>query len=383
MAGSNTTWPAKLSFRRSGRRGLFVVLFLLSAFVVCIAGIALYWSYPGRLKPFVDKNGSPLAGSIAEKTHVEINGVQQGMIIKGKDVSNPVLLYIHGGMPDYFLTQRYPTGLEDLFTVVWWDQRGAGLSYSADIPPETLTTEQLISDTIEVTNYLRKRFGQEKIFLMAHSGGTFIGIQAAARAPELYHAYIGVAQQADQLRSEQLAYDFMLKQYAENGNAEMVQKLTAAPVSLEGGIPDAYYAIRDDAMHGLGIGTMHTMRSVIRDIFFESFKNREYTPIEKFNLWRGKFSSGVSVVWDDIVSTDLKERVPVLTIPVYFLHGIYDYTCSYAEAKAYFDGLTAPVKGFYTFEQSAHSPMFEEPEKVREILQKDVLAGTSSLADAE
>jgi hypothetical protein len=63
-------------------------------------------------------------------------------------------------------------------------------------------------------------------------------------------------------------------------------------------------------------------------------------------------------------------------------HGIYDYTCSYAEAKSYFEKLKAPLKGFYTFEQSAHSPVFEEPEKTR-FLREDVLAGANSLADRE
>ena len=70
-----------------------------------------------------------------------------------------------------------------------------------------------------------------------------------------------------------------------------------------------------------------------------------------------------------------------LSIPVYFFHGIYDYTCSYTEARAYFEVIKAPVKGFYTFDQSAHSPIFEEPDKVRRILNTDVLAGTNSLTE--
>jgi hypothetical protein len=65
------------------------------------------------------------------------------------------------------------------------------------------------------------------------------------------------------------------------------------------------------------------------------------------------------------------------------LEGVYDYTCSYTLAKEYFEQLKAPVKGFYTFEQSAHSPMFEEPEKTQKILREDVLAGANSLADAK
>jgi pimeloyl-ACP methyl ester carboxylesterase len=82
-----------------------------------------------------------------------------------------------------------------------------------------------------------------------------------------------------------------------------------------------------------------------------------------------------------MLATDLSTEVKELSVPVYFVEGIYDYTCSYTLAKAYFDKLKAPLKGFYTFEHSAHSPMFEEPARMQEILRKDVLAGANSLAD--
>ncbi len=362
-----------------------MMLMMLSLFLACIpilVGVLLLLSR-GKPKPFVDENGRPLAGSISEKVFVNINGVEQGMFIKSKDDKHPVLLYLHGGMPEYFLTQRYPTGLEDSFTVVWWEQRGSGLSYRADIPTETMTVKQFIADTLALTNYLRHRFGKEKIYLMGHSGGTFIGIQAAARAPELYFAYIGVAQMAYPLKSERLAYDYMLKQFKEKGNRRMVRKLEAAPVTMTGGTPHAYLAIRDTAMHSLGIGTTHDMQSVVTGIFLRSLLSREYTLREKVNLWRGKFRSGVSILWEKMLATDLTKLVPELDLPVYFFHGIYDYTCSYTEAKAYFEKLKAPLKGFYTFEQSAHSPMFEEPEKTLNILQEDVLVGANSLADAQ
>jgi pimeloyl-ACP methyl ester carboxylesterase len=234
-----------------------------------------------------------------------------------------------------------------------------------------------------VTNYLRNRFGKEKIYLMGHSGGTFIGIQAAAQAPELYYAYIGVAQISNQLESERLAYEYMLKQFRENGNREMARKLEAAPVTTTEGTPDAYLAVRDAGMHSLGIGTTHDMKSVVSGIFLPSLQSRDYTFSEKVNMWRGKSSSGVSSLWDEMIATDLSQQLPELHIPVYFFHGIYDYTCSYTEAKAYFEKLEAPVKGFYTFEQSAHSPLFEEPEKMQKILLEDVLTGTNSLADAK
>jgi pimeloyl-ACP methyl ester carboxylesterase len=370
------------SFMRKAGRIMWIVI---SIFLVCIfilVSVLLVWS-PGKPKPFVDENGNPLAGSISEKIQINVNGVQQGMFIKSKDAAHPVLLYLHGGMPDYFLTQKYPTGLEDDFTVVWWEQRGSGISYNASIPPETMSLEQMISDTLEVTNYLRQRFGKEKIYLMGHSGGTFIGIQAAARAPELYSAYIGVAQMSYQLKSEKLAYDYMLKQFKANGNTQMVQKLEAAPVTMTDGTPAAYLAVRDEAMHSLGIGTTHDMHSVITGIFLPSLASREYTFMEKINMWRGKAHSGVALVWKNMIATDLSNQVPELDLPVYFFHGVYDYTVSYTQAKSYFEKLKAPLKGFYTFEQSAHSPLFEEPEKMRKILQEDVLAGANSLADAK
>ena len=359
---------------------MLILISVLLAGILILLCLLQLWS-PGKPASFVDENGNPLAGSVSEKIHVNVNGVEQGMFIKSRNEKNPVLLYLHGGMPDYFLTQEYPTGLDEYFTVVWWEQRGSGLSYSPDIPPETMTVEQLISDTLEVTNYLRQRLGKEKIYLMGHSGGSFIGILAAARAPELYYAYIGVAQISYQLKSEKLAYDYMLEQFKKNGNDKMVQKLEAAPVTMTGGTPDGYVVIRDVAMHSLGIGTMHDMHSVVTGLLLPSFQFREYTLSEKINLWLSKSRSGISIVWNEMLATDLSEQVPELDLPVYFLEGRYDYTCSYTEAKSYFEKLNAPIKGFYTFEQSAHSPMFEEPEKMGKILQEDVLAGTNSLAD--
>lgn len=370
------------SFSRKAGRIMLNIISLLLACVLILVALLLLWSYPGKPAPYVDENGSPLAGSISEKIHVNINGVEQGMFIKGKDVNNPVLLFLHGGpgMPEYFLTQNYPTGLEEHFTVVWWDRRGAGLSYSPDIPLETMTVEQSILDTLAVTNYLRQRFGKEKIYLMGHSGGSFIGIQAAARAPELYYAYIGMAQMIYQVKSEKLAYEYMLPKFRENGNTRMARILEENPVTMTVPLPPAYAAARDEAMHTLGIGTTRDMKSVVTGIFLPSWRFPEYTLGEKINLWRGKFFSH-AILWDEMIATDLTQQVPELDLPIYFFHGRYDYTCSYTEAKSYFEQLQAPLKGFYTFEQSAHSSIFEEPEKVQQILQEDVLAGENSLAD--
>jgi pimeloyl-ACP methyl ester carboxylesterase len=344
--------------------------------------IALIWiNSPGNPRPITDSSGIPIPGSLSEKVFLTIGGERQGMFIKSKNLNNPVLLYLHGGMPDYFLTAKYPTHLEDIFTVVWWEQRGSGISYHKNISKESLTLSQMISDTKEVTHYLLNRFGKEKIYLMGHSGGTFIGIQVAAEAPELYYAYMGVAQMSYQLASEKRAYDYMLTQFKEQQNSSMVSKLEKAPVDLKSGVPSQYLKIRDQAMHSLGVGTMHQMKSVVTGLFFPSLFFKEYTLSEKYNLWAGKSKSGVSVLWNTILATDLSKQVTDFKIPVYFFHGIYDYTCSYSLSESYFNKINAPVKGFYRFNHSAHSPIFEEPEKVISIIKSDVIKGQNNQAD--
>jgi pimeloyl-ACP methyl ester carboxylesterase len=359
---------------------VIVVVFLAAAAAVCAAVLLLV--SPGKLRPILDDNGKPLPHSINEKLHVKINGVDQGMIVRSRDMSHPVLLFVHGGpgMPGYVLEHKYPTGLEDGFTVVWWDQRGAGLSRDG-VPRETMTREQFVSDTIAVTNYLRERFRQDRIYLLGHSWGSYIGIQAAAEHPQLYRAYIGMGQVSYQLKSEMATYRYMLDTYGEKGDARMVRKLVASPCTWTLPMSRKYMALRDPAMHGLGVGTTHDMRSVITGIFLPSWSDREYTVGEKLDIWRGKFAVKGLGLWDEMQGDDLTARITELEIPVYFVSGIYDRTVSYTQAKDYLALLKAPVKGFYTFEQSAHSPAYEEPEKMRQILREDVLAGQTRLAD--
>jgi pimeloyl-ACP methyl ester carboxylesterase len=283
-------------------------------------------------------------------------------------------------MPEHFLARKFPTKLDEHFTVCWWERRGAGLSFSSDTPPETMTVEQMISDTVEMAKYLRDRFGKDKIYLMAHSGGSFFGIQVVARAPDLFQAYIAVGQMAHQLRSEKLAFEFMIKRYKENRNERMVRRLEKHPVTNDIPLPAAYMALRDAAMHKLGIGTTRNMRSVVRGIFFPIWFDRNYTFREKMNIWRGKsFSS--RMLWDEMIATDLKQKITKLSLPIYFISGRYDFTVSRSEARIFFDKIEAPIKGFYTFENSAHSPMFEEPERMLTILLEDVCLQRTALAD--
>lgn len=365
-----------------------MILIILSCLATCIflLLVVLLLKSPGKLMPLTDNDGKPLEGSISEKTFLTVGGVRQGMFIRGKNINNPVLLYIHGGpaFPNYFLIDKHAPGLEDYFTVCYWEQRGGGLSFTPEVTTESMKFSQFSSDAIEITNYLRERFGKEKIYMLAHSGGTPFAIMAAAKEPKLYHAYMGMAQITKQAESEKIAYRYMIEQYGKEGNMKKVDELKKFPVtdSAQYIVPFYKSLLRDESMHDLGIGTMRNMRSVFKDVFIPVWMCRAYTLKEKFNIWKSKFSFlKKTKLIDELFATDVPSVVPRLEIPVYFFSGKYDLTVNHDLCREYLKQLEAPLKGFYTFNESAHSPIYEEPQKLREIIMKDVLNGKTDLAD--
>lgn len=318
---------------------------------------------------------------MTEKIMVEINGFRQGMILQSQDPGNPVLLFLHGGpgSPEIAFTQDYPTGLDRLFTVCWWEQRGSGLSYSRRIPKSAMTIEQMMDDAIAVTNYLRNRFGKEKIYLMGHSWGSILGLLTVQKSPELFEAYIGMGQVVRQRESECLGYAYMLEQFRAAGNQKMVRKLERFPLDKGGEISMKYLGLRSVGMGKLGIGIMHHSASFLDSVKIV-LRYRGYTVREKFKFALGN-SFSLKCFLDFLIHSDFSEKVPSLKVPVYIFQGRYDYQVSYALAREFAKGLQAPVKGFYTFENSAHSPCFEEPEIMCRILSRDVLRGKTELAD--
>lgn len=316
-----------------------------------------------------------------EKIFIDINGAKQGMFLQSENTENPVLLFLHGGAgsPEIAFTQKYPTGLEKLFTVCWWEQRGSGISYNNKIKPEEMTIEQMISDTVAVTNYLRNRFGKEKIYIMGHSWGSLLGVLTVQRHSELYHAYIGIGQVAQQDRSERLAYTYMLEEFRKIKDKKMVRQLEKFQLDKGGAIDKRYLVLRSTGMNKLGIGVMRSMHSMF-DCVMIVLGYKEYTLREKFNFARGS-SFSLKYLWDTVIQSDLIKQVPELKIPVYIFQGRYDYQVSYKVAREYANALNAPIKGFYTFENSAHSPCYEEADKMCNILREDVLNNKVSLAD--
>lgn len=316
-----------------------------------------------------------------EKIFIEINGAKQGMVLLSEDTKNPVLLFLHGGpgSPEIAFTQKYPTGLEKLFTVCWWEQRGSGISYNNKMTPQEMTMEQMISDTIAVTHYLRNRFDKEKIYIMGHSWGSLLGVLTVQQEPAFFHAYIGIGQVAQQDRSERLAYTYMLDEFSKANDKKMISRLKKFPIDNGGDISLKYLGVRSIGMNKLGIGVMHNMTSML-DCIKIVLGYKDYTWGEKFKFPQGS-SFSLKCLWDSVLETDLIKQVPHLQVPVYIFQGRHDYQVSYGVAKDFVSVLKAPVKGFYTFENSAHSPCFEEPEKMCQILCVDVLKNQASLSD--
>ena len=120
----------KISLKKKVVTGMVIIISILVIGFVSVF-VLFAMNSKGLIEGFYNTDGSVIEGSIAEKVFVNTNGVEQGMIIRGENIDNPVILFLHGGpgMPEYFLNEIYPTGIEKYFTVCWWEQRGAGLSF--------------------------------------------------------------------------------------------------------------------------------------------------------------------------------------------------------------------------------------------------------------
>ena len=358
--------------RRILRFGLYFTGSILLLFLTLLVFILI--NSPGKSRPFLDQKGKRVPGSISVIITENINGLNQRMIIRGRDTTKPVLLYLHGGPgdPEFPFVSQFNSDIENIFVVCYWEQRGAGLSYSNNIPPSTMTLPQFVDDAGRVSEYLRHRFNRGKIYLLGHSWGSMLGSLTANKFPYYYYAFISVGQVGNQVRSENLSYEFVLSRAK-----ELKDKIAVRTIEEIGPPP---YADPKEALRKMLIQRKYliTYGGAIKNGEFypkaikSLFVCQEYTFGDKINYLRGmKFTK--NYLWDVVMKTDLFKAVPSQQIPVYIMQGRFDYQTSYIVAKEYFDSLQAPVKKFFTFENSAHSPIFEEPEKFERILKEILL----------
>lgn len=316
-----------------------------------------------------------------KKIGVDINGDTNGMFITSTNEENPVLLFISGGpgVPEVWLNEAYsgtyPNRIADYFTVCYWDYYGEGLSYSSKIDADEITIERLAYDAHAVAEYLKKRFNKEKIYLMAHSSGTNLGMYLAQNNSEDFYCYFAMGQDyggLDSTRRYEEGYKFMKPLFEAQGNSKglkMMNKLVEVNNNGEFIIkkPKSIGKDWEEVLLLAGCGTTREMRSDVSDIFFKQMGVKCYTITEKINFWRGKALMSHTPYRNYSVDAE-KECL----IPVVFLSGYYDYTTPITLAKELFDKLEAPEKTFYTFYKSAHSPLWEENELVLEAMNKHV-----------
>jgi proline iminopeptidase len=157
-----------------------------------------------------------------------VGGADQWISIRGRSVDNPVLLYLSGGPGGSDLGYvRYRTRLEDRFTVVVWEQRGTGMSYPTIDPTSRMTLEQMVSDGVELSRLLTRRFDEQGIYLVTNSWGSTLGVLMAQRNPELFRAYVGTGQMVSEHATDQLLYQDVLAHLQRTGDQTTERKLRA------------------------------------------------------------------------------------------------------------------------------------------------------------
>jgi proline iminopeptidase len=297
---------------------------------------------------------------------VRIGGIDQWVSIRGTDRSNPVLLYIHGG-PGYVsipMSWWFSRGWEEYFTIVQWDQRGAGKTHLLTDPVMTapmLTHKRMIADAEEMAAWIRREFGKDKIFVLGHSWGSFLGLQLAQRHPEWVHAYIGVAQLIDGPENERRGWRFAVDAARRAGNAEAVRELEAISPY---GAPGRTIPIKDIYVERKWMGYYGGVMAYRRDNVADSDLARlspDYSDAEIGRVWEGN-EFATPYLLPELLTLDLA-RMRKFAVPLILFEGRQDRTVSSDVAAAWFDTVEAPEKHIVWLEHSAHMPMTEEPGK--------------------
>jgi len=342
--------------------------------VVTLLLIALGWRavMQGRVKR---ATAITTPGGVESLEKVTLGGIDQWLLIRGWDRSNPVLLHLHGGpgSADISIARFFDTALIQHFTVVHWDQRGAGKSFSPDIPPESMTREQFVLDIRDLAEMLRQRFGVPRIYLVGHSWGSEIGALAASRYPELFHAYVGVAQVVEESEQERISYQFVLDEAREAGNQKAIRELERIGPPPYDGVPELLVQRRWLERFG---GVSRSEETEMRALIKRALSSPDYSLCDAVRFFRGQsFSSGH--MWRESLGTNLFEQAPRIEVPVYFFTGRYDYNSPFEEAERYYRALDAPRgKHFIWFENAAHMIPYEAPDEYADALIHRVLAET-------
>ena len=274
---------------------------------------------------------------VDESEYVEINGQEQFITIRGRDASNPVILYLHGGpgSPDSSMTYTFTNELIDDYTVVCWDQRGCGRTYvrnkNIDKENETVTFDQALADVDTLTKYLKERLNQDKIVIMGHSYGSVLGSTYAYEHPENVEAFIGIGQFVSFASSTEYEYKDALEKA--NAAGDDTTKLTEAyekflrEKTVEAADEVSTYA----APYHKATREKSTILSALVSPTLSSedllwYKN--VTSYETFLIYSGN-------LMDYLMTVNLRETQTHYDVPVYFISGECDWNCAVTDMVDY------------------------------------------------
>jgi pimeloyl-ACP methyl ester carboxylesterase len=309
----------------------------------------------GKTPPFRSARGEQVPGSVAEIRYLRLGGVEQWVMIRGESIANPALILLHGG-PGFSETgffRAFNAPLEKAFTVVYWDQRGAGKSFDPAIPRASMTVEQFIADLDDLVEAVRARLGKRKVTIFGHSWGSALGVLYTARCPEKVAAYVGSGQIGDGARGEELSYAYAIEtaQRMRNRRAlKALREIGAPPYDVSRLMKERTWVQRLDgnlrprALWKVGRAVLGTPEASVFDL---------RTTYRAFR-WT------LEAMLSEFSTLNLLERAPVLRVPAFFFLGRKDHWVPPETSQAYFDALIAPSKQLVWFEQSGHEPFVDE-----------------------
>lgn len=333
-----------------------VTKYIIAILVICILLILFL---PSRTPQIEGKR------SIASIERVKLGELEQTILIRGKDTSNPVILFLHGG-PGYSqisFTRKYLERLEESFIVVNWDQRGSGMSYSNNIPKDSMNRNQFIKDTKELIDYLCIKFQKKRVYLVGHSWGTELGMYVIDEYPEKIAAFISIGQVVNGIENEIISYDHVLEIAHKNGDKKAIDDLMSI------GRPPYKNPVSDTLVQRKWLakyGGVERKVNTMKDIILGSIFSPEYTGIDGIKMALGsKFTA--ETMWGHNSDLDFIRDIPEVRVPIYFCAGRYDYNTPSELIQNYYNQIKAPDKELIWFEKSAHFPHFEEWEKFIEL----------------
>ena len=363
---------------RGGRLGTFARRATVIAIaLVFVAGLAVV-AQPARTDPILDADGNQLAGSVAELTSLDVNGQELGLLIRGQSTDNPVLLFLAGGPggSEMGSMRNHLPGLEEHFTVVTWDQRGSGTSYPELDPAGTISPQGYVDDTVAVTDYLRERFEQDRIYLLGQSWGSTLGVLAAQQHPERYQAFVGTGQMVSQLATDRIFYEDTLAWARENGDDALAEELESiGPPPYERMLDYETALSHEQSVYAYD----HSMNSEGEGQMSENILADEYTLIDKVHIL-GAFMDTFAALYPQLQDVDFRETAIDFEIPMFFAQGAHEADGRAEPFAEWYPMIQAPVKELATLETSGHRPLFEQPDAFTDFMVQTVLAKTTAEA---